>query len=173
MQWHGVKDLLSYAKTLSSHAAGPGWLLPALSARFATAGPGAPGGGRPGPSAGRAGAAQQPQQQKKLGLSEVNHIVAITSAKGGVGKSTTAGGQEAWVLSTGCAGGEGYRYLAGAPGRQGQRLDALCHVPFGSISLTHTGTVHAATVHRIGVGYDNGNAAWTLELGVACGCPPD
>lgn len=29
--------------------------------------------------------------QKKLGLTSVKHIVAITSAKGGVGKSTTAG----------------------------------------------------------------------------------
>ncbi|GIL72378.1 hypothetical protein Vretimale_4158 [Volvox reticuliferus] len=39
------------------------------------------------------GAARQQQQnqpQKKLGLKEVQHIVAITSAKGGVGKSTTA-----------------------------------------------------------------------------------
>ncbi|EFJ44890.1 hypothetical protein VOLCADRAFT_94949 [Volvox carteri f. nagariensis] len=40
------------------------------------------------------GAARQQQHhvgpQKKLGLKDVQHIVAITSAKGGVGKSTTA-----------------------------------------------------------------------------------
>ncbi|GLC33856.1 hypothetical protein PLESTB_000512000 [Pleodorina starrii] len=52
--------------------AGAGWRC------MATAAPGA--------------ARQQPhhQIQKKLGLKDVQHIVAITSAKGGVGKSTTA-----------------------------------------------------------------------------------
>jgi len=39
-----------------------------------------------------AAAAPHPSPAKRLGLAEVKHIIAVASGKGGVGKSTVAGG---------------------------------------------------------------------------------
>ncbi|KAG2440485.1 hypothetical protein HYH02_010364 [Chlamydomonas schloesseri] len=73
-------------------AAASGWRSAASVAGAGGCGSGgaaARAGGPAGAAAGKRGAAAA-GPQKKLGLKDVQHIVAITSAKGGVGKSTTA-----------------------------------------------------------------------------------